>query len=87
MGLIFGMFIGNRGTLALGRVGLWITFCLSIYFWLFCPIDTFPPSLENTLWFFIVYNFGSKVFGQYIATRHNATSNGQFIFKRVSDGK
>lgn len=63
---ISGLFIGHRGTLALGRVGFWIAFILSIYFWLFSPIEAFPPTLEKTLWFFLAYNFGSKAFGQYI---------------------
>ncbi len=55
-----GLLVGGRDTISMGRSLLWIFVALSIYFWLFRPIEAFPPSLEFALGSALAYNLGGK---------------------------
>ncbi|MDR0882562.1 MAG: hypothetical protein LBP55_08465 [Candidatus Adiutrix sp.] len=51
---------GPTGRLSLGRVGFWLTYLLSVYFWLARPAD-YPERLWDTLASFLAYNLGGKL--------------------------
>lgn len=46
----------ENGSISLGRISFWITFGLSIYFWLYRPVLDFPPSLFESLLITMSYN-------------------------------
>lgn len=58
--VIAGPVIGTRGSVALGRVAFLIAFGISVYFWLYQPVDQYPPTLSEILIALMVYNFTSK---------------------------
>ena len=58
--IIAGPVIGTRGSVALGRVAFLTAFGISVYFWLYQPVDQYPPTLSEILIALMVYNCTSK---------------------------
>lgn len=58
--IIAGPLIGTRGSVAMGRVTFLAAFVISVYFWLFRPVEAYPPTLAEILIALMVYNFTSK---------------------------
>lgn len=58
--IIAGPLIGTRGSMAMGRVAFLAAFLISVYFWLFEPVEAYPPTLSEILIALMVYNFTSK---------------------------
>lgn len=58
--IIAGPLIGTHGSVAMGRVAFLAAFVISVYFWLFQPVEAYPPTLSEILIALMVYNFTSK---------------------------
>lgn len=58
--IIAGPLIGTNGSVAMGRVAFLAAFVISVYFWLFEPVEAYPPTLSEILIALMVYNFTSK---------------------------
>ena len=45
---------------SIGRLGWWVIFLISIFFWFKKPVDAFPPSLLHMLYVMTTYNLTKK---------------------------
>lgn len=63
--ILAGPLVGMRGSIALGRVAFFAAFAISVYFWLYRPVEAYPPTLSEILLALMVYNFTSKAVGTF----------------------